>query len=108
LATSWRATPIRLKFVIGADRWSEMIPAQLILSTSLMAGLGLSIYVVSTVRKPRLKRRALAARLAEKRDIRSIGAHVDSLYLDDLPTRDIAARALTELLPQLLRATRRF
>ena len=76
-------------------------PAHVVLSGTLSVGLILSLFIVNSARKPRLRRRTLTARIADQYDVRSVGPLIDALHLDDAKTREIAIAALTDLLPCL-------
>ncbi len=89
------------RLYFGDEKWKSLLSAQVVVSGTLAALLIASICVVSSARKPRLRRRDLASRVVEQNDIRNIGSLIDALQLDDGSTRDISKRALITLLPQL-------
>lgn len=92
---------IVLRAVLGRENWEALLPAQYVVPGSLAAMLLFSLFAVRNARKPRQYARALAAQTANQTDIRSVGALVDALSLDDGKTHEIAIAALTHMLPQL-------
>lgn len=89
------------KSLFGEDRWYTLLTPQVACSVLLSIGLILSLAMVTSASKPRKRRRALTAQVAEQDDIRAIGPLIDALHLDDAMTREVAIDALTKLLPRL-------
>jgi hypothetical protein len=97
---------IALKSLVPTAVWSliqewSLVPEHMFISVSLTFGLVASFFVVSSGRRPRQRRRALAAQVANSSDVRTIGSLIDALLLDDPQTREIARTALTDLLPKV-------
>jgi hypothetical protein len=88
-------------FWFGEGGWSSILPTSSLISCSLGMMLIFSLFMVRSSRKPRQRRRDMAAKLIEQSDVRSIGPLVDALHLDDGMTREVAIEALTGLLPRL-------
>lgn len=89
------------RFLLGEERWSALLTQQAVFAGTLSVGLFLALYIAFSARMPGRRRREMTAQVAAQDDIRSIGALIDALHLEDAETRNIAMDALIKLLPRL-------
>jgi hypothetical protein len=105
------ALAISLKSIVSSAVWERIqdwsqTPVHLIVSVILslsMGGCAIAANPITALERRR-RRRSLASHVANGSNVRSIGALVDALKIDDARTRDIALTALINLLPRVTEA----
>ncbi len=87
-----------LKHLLGED-WSANTGFPTLLFT--VAFCGAAAWLIASALKPLRRRREIASVLANQDDVRSVGALIDSLSLEDGRMHEIAIDGLIRLLPRL-------
>ena len=103
---TWRAIIAFELFFLMAAFMLQRYAATALASPAFIVGFVavlflLAIFSLPSARRQHQRRRRLTATVAEQYDVRSIGALIDALKLDDLKTREIAQDALISVLPRL-------
>jgi hypothetical protein len=90
-----------LKYLLGPERVRAFVTNPYWILANLLIVVAIGCLIVFVVGKRRRAARKATGELAGIDDVRSVGALVDALSLDDPHTHETAVQALTRLLPQL-------